>query len=93
MIDKDVMKMKKDYIDFRKKNVRAYGKKLSPKSDFVTDFSVEYITLKDLLKLIPVSKQTISRWESSGKFPAHKISGRHSLWVKKEVDDWVNSRV
>lgn len=48
-----------------------------------------YLTLKDLVNNLTLSKSTIYRLIKSGHFPAPvKISCRRVAWRKCDLDDW-----
>jgi len=46
----------------------------------------KYFTVSEAAKELGVTRQTISRWISTGKIPAEKI-GREKLMLKKDVYD------
>ena len=50
------------------------------------------IRLPDLLRLIPVRRETIWRWHRAGTFPAPVRIGGRAAWVRAEVDAWIDAR-
>jgi excisionase family DNA binding protein len=46
----------------------------------------KYFTVSEAAKELGVTRQTISRWISTGKIPAEKI-GREKLILKKDIQD------
>ena len=53
----------------------------------------EYITWKDLRKVIPFSRQYIYELERLGKFPRRiKFGERRVAWLKKAIAEWVASK-
>lgn len=51
------------------------------------------LRLDELLKIVGVSRATISRWERDETFPARRRIGANSVaWVEEEVREWIESR-
>jgi predicted DNA-binding transcriptional regulator AlpA len=47
------------------------------------------IDIKDVLRLVPVSKSTIGRLVKAGTFPApNRLSGR-SFWRFRDIIEWI----
>lgn len=52
---------------------------------------IKFISLKEILKIIPASRATILRWEESGKFPKKiKLGESKVAWIESEVKKWMN---
>ncbi len=50
------------------------------------------IDLKEVLRRIPVKRQTIDNWKNAGKFPQRvKVEGR-IFWLEAEIDEWILER-
>ena len=52
-----------------------------------------FLTIKEVSKLIGLSVSTINRLVKKGDFPSKvKISPRRMVYMKKEIQEWINSR-
>ena len=52
-----------------------------------------FLTIKEVSKLIGLSVSTINRLVKKGDFPSKvKISPRRMFFMKKEIQEWINSR-
>ena len=52
-----------------------------------------FLTIKEVSKLIGLSVSTINRLVKKGDFPSKvKISSRRMVFMKKEIQEWINSR-
>ena len=52
-----------------------------------------FITIKEVSKLIGLSVSTINRLVKKRDFPSKvKISPRRMVFMKKEIEEWINSR-
>ena len=52
-----------------------------------------FLTIKEVSKLIGLSVSTINRLVKKGDFPLKiKISPRRMVFMKKEIEEWINSR-
>ena len=52
-----------------------------------------FLTIKEVSKLIGLSVSTINRLVKKGDFPSKvKISSRRMVFMKKEIEEWINSR-
>ena len=52
-----------------------------------------FLTIKEVSKLIGLSVSTINRLVKKGNFPSKvKISPRSMVFMKKEIQEWINSR-
>ena len=52
-----------------------------------------FLTIKEVSKLIGLSVSTINRLIKKGDFPPKfKISQRRIVFMKKEIEEWINSR-
>ena len=49
-----------------------------------------YIDLPEVLRKIPVTRQTIENWERAGAFPKRIRIGGRVFWLLSEVDDWID---
>lgn len=52
------------------------------------------LTMREVLARVPVTRQTLWKWEARGEFPA-RASGRGCrpvLWRKSDVDAWIARR-
>ncbi len=54
--------------------------------------SEQLIGLPELLRMLPVTRQTIWRWHRAGKFPKPVCIGAKPAWVRAEVDAWIDAR-
>jgi len=49
--------------------------------------------MKEVSKLIGLSVSTINRLFKKGNFPSKvKISPRRMIFIKNEIEEWINSR-
>ena len=52
-----------------------------------------FLTIKEVSKLIGLSVSTINRLIKKGDIPLKiKISPRRMVFMKKEIEEWINSR-
>ena len=52
------------------------------------------LRLKEVIQITGLSRSTIYKLISSGKFPKPlKLSVRSSGWLMSDIDDWIQSRV
>ena len=52
-----------------------------------------FLTIKEVSKLIGLAVSTINRLIKKGDFPSKaKISPRRMVFLKKEIEEWINSR-
>jgi predicted DNA-binding transcriptional regulator AlpA len=61
----------------------------------LSDTPIKFLTLPDVLALIPVSRGTIHNWQRKGIFPrAQKWGGITSkrLWLESDVMGWLETR-
>ena len=69
----------------RMKN-KSYAKKPIEKGPF--------LTLKQVLEIIPLSKTSINEMCKSGEFPAKvKIGDRAVVFVRAEIDHWIAQKI
>ena len=49
------------------------------------------IDLKEVLRKIPVTRQTLTNWEKAGTFPRRIIlpDGVTACWLESEVHSWI----
>lgn len=48
----------------------------------------------ELQKLLGISRPTLARWISNGKFPAPDfVQSRRSIWLFKSYKDWKSSQM
>jgi prophage regulatory protein len=52
---------------------------------------MEFLTIKDLVKILNISKATIYRKISNKQFPAPLKQGKFSYWKRKDIEKWLNS--
>ena len=53
-----------------------------------------FLTIKEVSKLLGLSVSTINRLVKKGDFPLKiKISPRRMVFMKKEIEEWINSRL
>lgn len=58
-----------------------------------TEMAMEWLRGKDVLKYLKITHNTLYRWIHDRGFPPpKKPSPNISLWSKKEIDDWINSK-
>ena len=56
------------------------------------DEKLEILCVKDLEKILKISKSTMLRWRHSGDFPEPMhLGGRSVRWTKKQIDTWILS--
>ena len=47
---------------------------------------IEYLSAKDLAKMLSIGQSTVWQWYGQGKLPQnYKISGKCTRWIKSEV--------
>ena len=52
------------------------------------------LNLKEVSELLGISISTINRLIKKGDFPKKvKISPRRMVFIEKEIEDWINSRI
>ena len=52
-----------------------------------------FLTIKEVSKLIGLSVSTINRVVKKGDLPSKvKISPARMVFIKKEIEEWINSR-
>lgn len=51
----------------------------------------EFVTSKDICKLLRVSPMTLDRWLKEGKFPQHLRISNTRRWPKEVVEKAVNA--
>ena len=52
-----------------------------------------FLTIKEVSNLIGLSVSTINRLVKKGDFPPKvKISPRRIVFMKKEIDDWIDAK-
>ena len=51
------------------------------------------LSIKQVLKKVPVSRQTIYNWEKVGDFPRRINPGGRTFWLLSEVDAWIAAQV
>ena len=52
-----------------------------------------FLTIKEVSKLIGLSVSSINRLIKKGDFPSKvKISPRRMVFMKKEIEEWINTR-
>ena len=50
----------------------------------------KFIRMREVLRIIPVSRSTIWRWVRDGQFPAPiKIGPRSTVWEFEKIMEWV----
>ena len=53
-----------------------------------------FYNIEQILDLVPVSKSTIYAMQKAGEFPRQrKIGERVAVWVKTEIDAWIDERI
>lgn len=54
---------------------------------------LKYLRLPEVLARIPVSRATLYRWISQGRFPEPiKLGPRCSAWLRAELESWEAGR-
>jgi len=54
---------------------------------------IQVYRIKDLIKLLGVSKETIYFWIRKNQFPKPvKLGQRVSVWLKNDIEKWLNKR-
>lgn len=54
---------------------------------------IKVYRIKELIKLLGVSKETIYFWIRKNRFPKPvKLSPRVSVWFKNDIEKWLNKR-
>jgi prophage regulatory protein len=52
------------------------------------------LDLKEVIRKTTLGRSTIYAYEKDGKFPKSvKLSKRHVVWVEREIDEWIASRI
>lgn len=55
---------------------------------------VPLITMRDLLDIVPFSRQHILRLEKRGRFPRRLRLGENRVaWLRSEIEEWIDARV
>lgn len=57
------------------------------------DEQLRLIRLPEVKKLTGLSRPSIYRSMSAGKFPRATRFGRHTMWAAHEVGDWIRARL
>ena len=53
----------------------------------------EFIRMRELLKVVPISRASIWRLARAGKFPKPiRLSERCTAWDRLEVERWIDER-
>ena len=50
---------------------------------------MQYLTLKDLINILNLSKTTIYRLISKNKFPPPIKQGKFLYWREKDIEEWL----
>jgi len=54
---------------------------------------LEVYRMRELIKLLKVSKETIYSWVRKNKFPKPmKLGPRTSAWLKQDVEKWLREK-
>ena len=54
---------------------------------------MRYLREKDVLRLLPIRRSTLRRWEARGQFPRRRELGPRCVgWRSDEIDAWLESR-
>jgi len=54
---------------------------------------MRYIRFKELRKLIPLGRTTISRMMREGRFPQSRRIGKAAMaWLENEIEEWIIKR-
>lgn len=48
------------------------------------------LSLAQVLKKVPVTRQTLYNWEKAGIFPKRITIGGRTFWLLSEVDPWID---
>lgn len=83
MIDRDVVKANEEL------NKMAIRKR-APRPITLAAEESQFLRLSQVLKLIPVSRNTIYSMMAEDRFPKLIKIGRGSFWHKAEVSEWIN---
>ena len=51
-----------------------------------------YITIKEIVERLGISKASIYSCSKDGRFPKQKKLGSSSRWSLQEIEDWVKTR-
>ena len=55
--------------------------------------NLPFLTIKEVSELLGISVSTINRLIKNGDFPPKiKISQRRIVFMKREIDEWINSK-
>ncbi|MBS0422609.1 MAG: AlpA family phage regulatory protein [Proteobacteria bacterium] len=50
--------------------------------------SLDRLTVREVLKVVPVNRSTLFRWVNSGRFPKrHKAGG----WLRSDIEKWLTA--
>ena len=52
-----------------------------------------FLRIKDVLDSVALSRATLYRLVNNGDFPQPVKVGNSTMWVQKEVDDWMRLKV
>ena len=63
---------------------------MTPTNSPKTATDKQYITLAEVRRKVPVTRQTIENWEKAGEFPKRIRIGGRVFWLLSEVDDWID---
>ncbi|MFL6602932.1 MAG: helix-turn-helix transcriptional regulator [Steroidobacteraceae bacterium] len=48
--------------------------------------SLDRLTVREVLKVVPINRSTLFRWVNSGRFPKrHKAGG----WLRSDIERWL----
>jgi prophage regulatory protein len=68
---------------------------LNPITTIIKEITMnkKFLRINDLAKELGVSKTTIWRWRSAGKFPKPiSLSERIIVWPRATIDEWINEQ-
>jgi len=51
-----------------------------------------YITIKEIVERLGISRASIYSWAKTGLFPKQKKLGSSSRWSLQEIEEWVKNR-
>jgi len=58
-----------------------------------SDSACQFLSLPQVLDLVPVGRSTLYAWVADGHFPPpYKIGPRRVAWRRGDVAAWLNSR-
>lgn len=50
----------------------------------------DVMRIEEVMEVTTLAKSTIYSWVKSGKFPPQKKIGGTSVWLKSDIQDWMN---